>query len=918
MSNNIQQSIQDVVQTIMQNTVSGKIDKTVAAEVLQKIIKLGNTKQIQDIAIIGISVKMPGAEDKNEFWENIRNGVNSVGDYPESRHRDSKNFVLHYSNLKEKDINYSRGGYLENIDKFDNKFFRLSPNEANLMDPAQRLFLETAWGAVEDAGYGGEKLKGSKTGVYLGYTGWPMYGHYISQTCPTMASISVPGNVSSIVASRIAYILDLKGPSILVDTACSSSLVAVHLACQGIKNNECDQAIVGGVKINLAPAEGVLSIGIESSEGITRTFDENSDGTVWGEGVAAIMLKPLKRAIEDGDDIYAVIKGNFINQDGTSVGITAPNALAQEEVLLGAWKESGIEPETITYIEAHGTGTKLGDPIEVRGIEKAFRRFTNKKQFCAIGSLKTNIGHLDGAAGISSLIKAALALKHKEIPPTLHFNIPNRSINFEQSPVYINDKLVKWETEGVARRCGVSSFGFSGTNCHIVLEEAQNIEDGISLDEKGFHIFTLSAKSLEVLKELIARYAGFVRKQQKLNLGAVCFTANTGRGHYSHRLVMIVKSGKDFKDKIEKLNSLGIEDIKDSSIYYGQNKSIPAGKGKEIRDGEIREAHILEYNDQAKKIIKEFVLSAQENEEMLHELCRLYIRGVDINWDELYERKQPKRVSIPGYPFERNRCWLDAPAGTSVELEKNGVYWMSVFENGIPKLEIPTDYPRIDSSFEADRICLTLPKNLTESLKKVADEAEVDISTLLLAAYSVLMYKSTGQEAIVIGYSGKEVLGGEGNACTLPIMSRPGGNKAFTELLDEVMDAGLKAFEHHKCSFGVLIEKLNAKHKYDMKSLFETTFIFSNRGENKSDDSGAGQPYDITLEALERECSIELVISYNTRLFEKDTADRIMNDYNSILNAVAENRSVKISDIELLREFSELENVLCSDIDFSF
>jgi polyketide synthase PksN len=300
------------------------------------------------------------------------------------------------------------------------------------------------------------------------------YRYLINLTAPSQAGLSVPGNIHSIIASRIAYLLDLKGPSLLVNTACSSALVAIHLACQSIRKGECEQALAGAVKVNLAPLKAEPNedgIGIIAPDGRARTFDDSSVGTGIGEGAGVILLKPLNRALSDGDQIYAVIKGSAMNQDGSSVGITAPNSAAQEEVILQAWKDADVAPETIAYIEAHGTGTKLGDPIEIHGIQKAFRHYTQHSQFCAVASVKTNVGHLDHAAGIVAVIKAVLAIRNCQIPPSLHFIKPNRKINFPESPVYVNDRLTSWPDQGFPRRCGVSSFGLSGTNCHLVLEE---------------------------------------------------------------------------------------------------------------------------------------------------------------------------------------------------------------------------------------------------------------------------------------------------------------------------------------------------------------------------------------------------------------------------------------------------------------
>ena len=386
--------MEDITQIVFESIRSGKIDKKVAAEILKTLKLEGNGQSKDDIAIIGLSSKLPSANDYETFWENLKAGKDCITEFPEERKKDIEGFLKYtYVGDREK-VEYNQGGYIEDIDKFDYKFFGLSPKEASLMDPNQRVFLETAWNAIEDAGYGGDKIVGSRTGLYIGYSGWPMYGQFVSQIEPESLSLSIAGNMSAIIASRIPYLLNLRGPSMLIDTACSSSLVALHTACKAIKNGDCEQAIVGGIRIILTPIDGMIQYGIESKDYRAKAFDDNASGTSLSEGIIAIVVKPLKKAVADRDNIYAVIKGSAINQDGASIGITAPNVLAQEDVIVKAWKDANINPETLSYIEAHGTGTILGDPIEIDGLQKAFRRYTDKKQFCAIGSVKTNFGHL--------------------------------------------------------------------------------------------------------------------------------------------------------------------------------------------------------------------------------------------------------------------------------------------------------------------------------------------------------------------------------------------------------------------------------------------------------------------------------------------------------------------------------------------
>lgn len=543
----------------------------------------------RDIAIIGMAGIFPEADDVDEFWQNLSMGKDCIRKFPVSRRKDTDRYLV-WKGMKEEQIGYSEWGFLDEIDKFDPLFFKISPKEANLMDPNQRLFLQVAWNCIEEAGYGGQKLKGSKTGVYVGYNTdfSDSYKSFISEVAPSMASLSIPGNINSIIASRISYILDLHGPSMMIDTACSSVLTAIHQACTDLRNGKCDKALVGGVKLSLLPLQGNEGIGIKSSDYRAKTFDHRSDGTGFGEGVGAIMLKPLSKALEDRDHIHAVIKGGAVNQDGASVGITAPNSLAQADLIEAAWKDAEVPPESITYIEAHGTGTQLGDPIEIDGITRAFQKYTTKKQFCGVGSIKSNIGHLDHAAGIAGIFKMILALKHKQIPPTLHFAIPNREISFEESPVYVVDRLIEWSSDQYPLRCGISSFGLSGTNCHLILEEAPEGIDRANKGANSYHIFTISAKTENSLRSLLEKYRDILEEKESLNLADLCYTANTGRGHYSHRLAMIVKNEEDFREKIKKVAEFDFEQINEADIYYSAHKVVTTNKEQKHK-GEISE-----------------------------------------------------------------------------------------------------------------------------------------------------------------------------------------------------------------------------------------------------------------------------------------------------------------------------------------
>ncbi len=624
----------------------------------------------KDIAVIGIAGKFAEAEDVDGFWDILKTGKDCIREFPSHRKEDIKKYLSNIGiDESQFDYEYMKAAYMDHIDNFDYNFFSISPKEAKLMDPCQKMFLETVWSAIEDAGYGGKKMYGTRTAVFVGQSNdfGEEYRRFVQVADSSLMGFAAPGNVKSIIASRISYLLDLKGPSVIVDTACSSGLMAIHLACRSIRLGESEMAIAGGIKVHILPikgnnSEGVgthLIDGIESKDGRARTFDDHTTGTGLGEGVGAVILKPLNDAIRDNDNIYAVIKGSYSNQDGCSVGITAPNSAAQEDMILNAWKDAGIDPETISYIEAHGTGTKLGDPIEISGIERAFKKYTDKKQFCAVGSVKTNIGHLDNAAGISGFMKMVLSLKNKQLPPSLHFSKPNKNINFVSTPIYVNDMLKKWEVHGSPRRCGVSSFGLSGTNCHVILEEAPTSKQlNIECSKSNEEIFTLSAKSEDVLKKLIEAYKLYFSKGYNDIIGDICYTANTGRGHYGCRLILKVKDRNDLKNKIDLLSDNGIKSFSDEGIFYNEHIIAPPQKKNRTKQ-EISEDEKAQLTLEAKNITDDYNMEDLKDGSIIDRICDLYIKGADVEWENLYKGQIRKKVRIPTYIFEKNRCWID-------------------------------------------------------------------------------------------------------------------------------------------------------------------------------------------------------------------------------------------------------------------
>ncbi|MDQ3804073.1 MAG: SDR family oxidoreductase [Acidobacteriota bacterium] len=497
------------------------------------------------IAIIGMSGRFPGAANVEAFWANLRDGVESVKFFSDEElaRRGVDEKVLRHPN-------YVKAGVeLEGIGHFDASFFGYSPREAELMDPQHRLFLECAWEALESAGYSPDGDTGV-VGVFAG-SGSPSY--LLQNILPNREVTEAAGgfqlglgNGPDFLATRVSYKLNLKGPSYTVQSACSTSLVAVHQACQSLLSGECDLALVGGVTINSRPSVGYFHQegGIASADGHCRAFDAQGSGTIGGSGVGVVVLKNLAGALEDGDPILAVIKGSAVNNDGSmKVGFTAPSIEGQAAVISEALAMAGVEAETIGYVEAHGTATPVGDPIEVMALTKAFRARTGKKNFCGIGSLKTNVGHLDTAAGVAGLIKATQALRHKQLPPSLHFERPNPKADFADSPFYVNAALAEWPAGEVPRRAGVSSFGIGGTNAHVVLEEAPAREN--SGPSRPWQLLAVSAKTATALEQATANLREHLRRHKEISLADVAYTLHKGRKRFSHRRAILCRDADE-------------------------------------------------------------------------------------------------------------------------------------------------------------------------------------------------------------------------------------------------------------------------------------------------------------------------------------------------------------------------------------
>ena len=499
-------------------------------------------EQLNDIAVIGMALRLPGAKTVADFWRNLRDGVESVRFFTDEQ--------LKAAGVPESvlaDPHYVKASAaLDDVDLFDASFFGFSPREAEITDPQHRLFLECAWEALESAGYDPETCEG-RLGVHAG-AGFNTYLFNLLSRPEIIQSVgtfqAMLGNSNNFLATLASYKLNLRGPGITIQTACSTSLVAVHLACQSLLNGESDMELAGGSSITVPQKVGYMyqEGGINSPDGHCRAFDARAQGTVGGSGVALVVLKRLSDAVADGDYIHAVIKGSAINNDGSAkIGYTAPGIEGQAEVVAEALSVASVEAETVTYVETHGTGTPLGDPIEVAALTKAFRGSTDQKGFCAIGSVKSNIGHTDTAAGVAGLIKAVLALEHRMLPPSLHFEEPNPQIDFAGGPFYVNAALATWDSPGAPRRAGVSSFGIGGTNAHVVLEEAPEAVSEAA--RRPAQLLLLSARTAGALERATAELGIYLgeSEEQEIELADVAYTLQVGRRGFAHRRALVAK-----------------------------------------------------------------------------------------------------------------------------------------------------------------------------------------------------------------------------------------------------------------------------------------------------------------------------------------------------------------------------------------
>ena len=513
--------------------------------------------QTEPIAIVGMGCRFPGgANDPESFWQILHNGIDTIKEVPSSRWDLDAYYDPDPETLGKM---YTReGGFLDaKVDEFDAEFFGLAPREAVIMDPQQRLLLEVSWEALENAGVAVDQLAGSQTGVFVGINTADYSQLQMKVRDPNnLNAYAFTGNTASVAAGRLSYLLGLEGPSIAIDTACSSSLVSIHLACQSLRGGECRMALAGGVNLMLSEEGPIILSKMRALavDGRCKTFDAAADGYGRGEGCALVVLKRFSDAIADSDNILALIRGSAVNHDGRSSGLTVPNGLAQQKVIRAALANAGVKPNQINYVEVHGTGTALGDPIEVEALANVLSEGHSREQPLMLGSLKTNIGHLEAASGVAGLVKVILAMQHKEIPPHLHLKTPNPAISWQDLPLVIPTEPTPWPVNIEQRRlAGINSFGFSGSNVHVVLEEAPEAKLAPQEVERPMHLLTLSAKSEGALTELTERVTSYLKIHESESLSDVCFTLNTGRSHFEHRLAIVTQQQAE---SLEQLTAL--------------------------------------------------------------------------------------------------------------------------------------------------------------------------------------------------------------------------------------------------------------------------------------------------------------------------------------------------------------------------
>ena len=607
----------------------GKVEPTITPETIQMSITSEETNDECEIAVIGMACKYPHTKNVEEFWNNLKDKKSCIDKVPEDRWVGEDNAISYY------------GGFVDDIDKFDPLFFHITPMEAELMDPQQRIFMQQAYAALEDAGYSERALSKMKCGVYVGATQGD-YANVLKKSNQYNTMYAFTGLNTFILTGRLSYYLDLVGPNMSIDTACSSSLVAIKQACDSIKLNECDMAVAGGVRLMVTSDlhEQLEQLGMLAADGKCRAFDQNATGMVLGEGAGVVVLKKLDQALRDGDHIYGVIKKYAVNQDGKTNGMISPSAQSQFELENQVYDEMNLNPESIGYIEASCTGTRMGDAIELKALNKIFKKYTSNEKYCAIGSVKANIGHTTMASGVASVIKVLLSMKHKQLIPQINYEQLNTEIDLTHSPFYVNTEIKEWEAKDKQpRRAAVSSFGISGTNCHMVFEE--NLQTSRkSKREFPYYLVVLSANTkgaLERKKDDFKKWLRHTGINEKIS--NIAYTLLNGRSFFKERAVYIVQNTYELLQKLETNNEIEKDNNSKTTILGNQ-------------------------------LIEEILCYKDDKIEFLHQLesvAGYFIDEYDLKWDDLYQNCGFCKLSMPTYPFEEGSYWASSDSEVVVK-----------------------------------------------------------------------------------------------------------------------------------------------------------------------------------------------------------------------------------------------------------
>lgn len=595
------------------------------------------SRDATEIAVVGYDCKLPASRNPAEFWHNMVKNKDCISAFPKAR-MDDVIYINEKTYEQYKLLNCRVGGYLENVDRFDYEFFGISPIEARDMDPSHRLFLETSVAALQHAGLTREKLDNSRTGVFIGYSmSEDNFADLLGKENPNLAL----GNQPAMMAYRLAFMYNFKGPTMAIDTTCSSSLVTLHMARRAILSGDCDQAVVAGVNLRIFPAiREISNLGIEAFDGRCRPFDAAANGTNIGDGFVTVILKRKDLAVRDQDYIHGVVLGSAINSDGASNGLTAPNPESQADVLSRAWDDAGIKPESIKFIETHGTGTKLGDPIEIHGLTVAARKYTKQSQFMALSGTKANIGHLEATAGIAGFLKALLCVKHRYLPTILHYQKPNPYIDFKSSPVFVPEKPTHWDVPANEIIAGISSFGITGTNSHVVLAGYENTaaKDAATTQQQ---VLFVSAKSTSALLGNLKKYQELCTDE--LDLAALSYSTAVRCDHYAHRVAIIAANPAELRQRlalvIAQLNeNEALKSLPDQGIYYADTER-----------GDLVTVATAGISGDQQLMLEDFLSDSP------------------IDWQD--SLGSARFMPLPSYSFDELRCWPKLTIDKSLEQE---------------------------------------------------------------------------------------------------------------------------------------------------------------------------------------------------------------------------------------------------------